>query len=96
MIINPVVTNPKMKNNDFIQQNHNQLYSNLQNKSMPFDIKSNQMKINAKYNDNIIEDDEVTLNTIINDKPKTKIIREYFENKCNNIKDADILLFENL
>lgn len=54
------------------------------------------MKINAKYNDNIIEDDEVTLNTIINDKPKTKIIREYFENKCKNIKDADILLFENL
>lgn len=40
------------------------------------------------------EEDKLTLDFIIKNKPKTKIVRQYFENKCNDVKDEDMLIFE--
>lgn len=41
------------------------------------------------------DEDIMTLKYIIENKPKTKIIREYFKTKCEGIIDDDYKQFEN-
>jgi len=54
------------------------------------------MQVNKKNNELLQkkEDDKIDSKYIIKNKPKVKVVREYFKNKCDSIIDEDIKQFE--
>lgn len=64
----------------------------------PDDVKKEQPSMtelmNKKTINNPDKEPEINLQYIIENKPKTKIVRNYIKEKCGGIIDEDIELFE--
>jgi len=90
-----MIINPHFKNNteqQFVYTNDRNYDKNTLGTGQIKKVnitKGNEILNVKKSKDNVIDSDY-----IIKNKPKVKIVREYFKNKCDSIIDEDIKQFE--
>lgn len=92
--MNPYVktmnNNQKLSVVDLYHMKKNGIIPIEQEKKKTIPEAKEMIKENHDKDENIL-----TLKYIINEKPKSKVVREYFKTKCESIVDDDFKHFEN-